>query len=332
MLHLKASESPAANQSQNPETASKTSENTKTADGAAQPVSIPGIGSPVALPPNYGGQTPNAPPPQASNSPIPGLQPMKGVNADTLFVEKIDDTDKRFDRVENAVVDLRKEVDNVMPSIIRLIAIESDINNLTRQLDVLLQKTPPQSNEPMDLTGGNKDAANLQVSQINPQPPPPPSVDTPQTSSATPSVKEPPSQNTGTAPSSAPPPAPPKQQAPPPAKTYSGSVATNLRFGEYDNKVRIVIDTNKPIKVTADFDPEEKILLLDMPGAKWVGPTQKTIGDSKLVSSYSITPSADGTGSTIVIPLKKDSHIMTKGTADPDSDNPNYRFYVDMAQ
>jgi len=57
--------------------------------------------------------------PQAERLPngLPALKPLKGVNVDTLFAENIKSTDRRFDRLENAVVDMRREFEAVKPAI-----------------------------------------------------------------------------------------------------------------------------------------------------------------------------------------------------------------------
>jgi len=55
-----------------------------------------------------------------------------------LFSEPLSDEADRFDRVENAVQDIRDEFDKMSPSINRLISIESDIRELHDQLKILI--------------------------------------------------------------------------------------------------------------------------------------------------------------------------------------------------
>ncbi len=107
---------------------------------ASAPLEVP---PPVAQPPNYGsrplkpGETKNATMPNG----LPALQP-KGVNVGNLFAENISDTNSRFERLENAVTGLRQEFESFKPAIVRLVAVESDIQALIKQLDMLLQNEP----------------------------------------------------------------------------------------------------------------------------------------------------------------------------------------------
>lgn len=73
---------------------------------------------------------------------LPALQPLKGVKVDELFTKKITDTDQRFDRLENAVLDMRREFEAVKPAIVRLVAVEEDIGKLVEQLDVMVKGEP----------------------------------------------------------------------------------------------------------------------------------------------------------------------------------------------
>lgn len=325
-LRTDASESPTNSQSQTSENG-KNAENTKAAEpNGSVTENAKGISAPIAIPPSFGNNDPYAAPGNntaASPPPdlIPGLQPMKGVNVDTLFAEKLKDSDDRFERLENTVVDLRKEINSVMPSIIRLVAIESDIQNLTQELETLLHEPAPVPNAPVNLNAGNE-APNLNVAQLDPQPPPPPQINPtpPLPVAAAPTPTQP-------APAA----------APTAAQTHSAPVASSatkttsaFRLGEYADKVRIVIDsTVKPV-VTADYDSAENLLVLDVQDSKWIGEMQKTFTSSKLVQSFSVSEKPDGKGATIAVTLKKQSSILKQGTVTPDS-NPNHRYYIDMA-
>ncbi len=66
------------------------------------------------------------------------LQPAKGLNTKRLFSESLGD-DARLARLESAVQALRDEFDTITPSVNRLIAVESDIQELVNQLNTLVQ-------------------------------------------------------------------------------------------------------------------------------------------------------------------------------------------------
>lgn len=311
-----------------------------------------GIGAPVAIPPQFG----NAPKTlgnSAEATGLPSLQPMKGVNIESLFAERIKDSDKRFDRLENAVIEMRKEFESVKPSIIRLVAVETDMQNLTKELESLLQETPD-TGQPMDLSLPDdamlpQENATLQVQQLDPQPPSP-ITSTPQPlqqqNSQPPApltqdkpvqaAETPPPQaeeKTATEKPQAAPVTPPttSQKTPPPAPAKaSGNVARNFRIGEHADKIRIVIDTGGKPSFTVDYDSSENLIIVEIENMIWEGNADQSFSESKLVSSYSVTPSASGNGSTIAISLKKETRILTQKLLSPD-DNPNYRIYFDLA-
>jgi len=75
---------------------------------------------------------------------LPALMPAsKGLNADQLFAEKLSSDDARLKRLENAVADLRREFDAVKPAIIRLSAVEADMEELVTQLQSLAPGAVP---------------------------------------------------------------------------------------------------------------------------------------------------------------------------------------------
>ena len=304
LLHLKKAESSNAK-------IAKKSENTKNNQG---------IGAPIALPPAFN----NAPlKPGQTNTQympngLPALKPMKGINADTLFTENIKDSGDRFNRVENAVVDLRKEFDSYKPSIVRLAAVESDIQNLINELEVLLQETP--ANQPPQ-TLVEPSEPHLQVTQLAPQQITPPE---PQKISQVPHHIE----------KEKPPEKPPKKKTPPkatPPPNHDGIVALNLRVGEHADKSRIVFDTNQRTNFSIDLDNDERLIIIELPKARWIDGSSKTFSDSKLLESYSVEPLNDGKGSMIVISLKKTTKILREKRLSPDNENAYHRIYFDLS-
>jgi hypothetical protein len=98
-----------------------------------------------------------APPGAAERAPLPGTSgaglmpnglpalPAKGVDLQKQFSQDIRDPVERIKRIENAVVEMRRDFDAVYPSIQRLVAVEQDMQDLTRQLGTLLQNEPQSS-------------------------------------------------------------------------------------------------------------------------------------------------------------------------------------------
>lgn len=71
------------------------------------------------------------------------LAPPEGLKFTQLFGDPIDDADERIGRLERAVQGLRNDFDTVVPSMVRLVAIEKDIKQLVSQLQTLTDGTTP---------------------------------------------------------------------------------------------------------------------------------------------------------------------------------------------
>jgi hypothetical protein len=94
---------------------------------------------PISLPPGTGDRPllPGQSGTQYMPNGLPALAPARGVNADTMFAEKIKDEAARFKRLENAVADMRREFEAIKPAIVRLSAVEGDMQDLIGQLQSL---------------------------------------------------------------------------------------------------------------------------------------------------------------------------------------------------
>jgi len=256
------------------------------------------VPAPVALPPKYNdrpsasGGMPSAKMPNG----LPALQP-KGVNVNTLFDEELSDTDRRFDRLEYAVLGLRQEFESFKPAIVRLVAVEADIQDLIKQLDMLLRSEP--TAPPAPLT-------------------PPPSQLSPadQAAPSTPKVatnKQP---------------AKPISPKPPPAKSGE-PVVHALRVGQHTGKTRLVIDASEKTAYSVELDNQENLLIIEMPDARWNASKQKSFARSPLLKSYSVEDMNDGKGSRVILSLKKSTQVI-KEQALPPGPNPNYRIFLDL--
>lgn len=303
LLNLKKAESSTA-------TISKNANNTK---GNQK------IGAPIALPPAFNDQPlrPGKSDIQYMPNGLPALKPMKGINANTLFTEKIKNTGDRFNRVENAVVDLRQEFNTYKPSIVRLAAVESDIQNLIKELEVLLQETPADQ-PPQTLINPPITAPQLQVKQIEPLSPqkvdkkPPPYI-----------KKEKPRKVAKSTIAT-------KKKTTTPTN-HDGLVALNLRVGEHAGKSRIVFDTNHRTNFSIDLDNDENLIIIELPDARWIDGKSKTFKGSKLLESYSISPINNDKGTMIVLSLKTTTTILREKRLSPDKDTTYHRIYFDLS-
>jgi hypothetical protein len=75
------------------------------------------------------------------------LQPAHGLSGKRLFADTLRDDEARLKRLEDAVQAMRDEFDSIKPSINRLMAVESDIQELVGQLNTLVGTQPPQNEE-----------------------------------------------------------------------------------------------------------------------------------------------------------------------------------------
>lgn len=333
----------ACSQQISPDSNTSTSTEQNSVESASN-TSNEGFSTPVVAPPSY-----NNRPAQPGQSPasetmpngLPALKPLKGVNVDTLFSENISDTDRRFERVENAVVDLRREFEVMKPAIVRLVAVEGDIQALVQQLEALAQQdgfTPPSAPPPVqasplppaeqefaqvdDPSVAENSPTSLVPSDTTAEPGLPPGSAAP---AAIPKVDESP-------PAARPPPStPPPQTSPQGGGASDGTIVQNLRTGVHPGKVRLVLDISKQTPFSVDLDAGENILLIEMPEARWQGPASNAFGaKDALFSSYNVESINDGKGSRIILTLKKQTRILEQ-KALPPSSTPYHRVYVDLA-
>ena len=258
--------------------------------------------------------------------------PARGINAEMLVAEKISDTDDRFRRLENAVTDLRREVNAAMPAIVRLSAVEQDMQELLGQLQTLVEGDPG----PVDLSLDSAPVPGVTADALPPRPfpaapeegsPPPARPEpvesvpaivgldaadaaTPGTSSALPV----PAEATAPSPEPAPaevaqaPPETPKPEPPAPA----GPAVTSIRTGLQPKGVtRIVLDLSGPTPHHSDLDNEEKLLLVEMPEADWSTALNGTFADAPLLVSWTTEPLPDGKGTRLVLQLRDKVQIVS---------------------
>lgn len=248
---------------------------------------------------------------------LPQLQ-AKGINYEQLFTERMSDDEQRFDRVENAVLDLRRDFEAVLPAVMRLVAVEGDIQNLVGQLETLLQNEPLPA-EPLP---------------VNPVPPTiedmAPEPDASQESGIT---KPPlPLTQEATAPPAAMAPITP-EPGPAPVKTAPAATTagvTGLRFGVDSGKTRIVIDAGQPVTYKKDLDNGESLLIIELPGTGWNMAAQGTAPANALVQSWSTQPISENGGTRIIMILKKPVTIAYEATLKPEPSSPHHRLVIDL--
>lgn len=97
--------------------------------------------------------------------------------------------------------------------------------------------------------------------------------------------------------------------------TSSGAAnVKKLRIGEHTDKTRIVFDLNRMTSYRYDLDNNEKLLIVEFPDAAWSARTQWSSSKAPLLASYSVQPMDNGTGSRIIIQLKKTAGVVYEDT------------------
>ena len=186
-----------------------------------------------------------------------------------LFGQSIRSDDERLNRLERAVQDLRNDFDTVQPSIRRLMAIESDIQELIGELRDL-------SDQPTSVVRAPVPAPMIQAPRIQP------------------------AQKVQSKPSSY------RSKSTP---AYNGGKVTifDARSGEHPGKTRLVLDTNAKTSYNIDIDNNENIMVVDLPNTNWTAATSKKFPKSSIISSYNVEKS--DSGSLLVIQLKKSARL-----------------------
>ncbi len=263
---------------------------------------------------------------------LPALQPLKGVNANQLFTDELSDPDDRLDRLENAVQEIRNDMDTMAPSIIRLIAIEADIQNLIEQLEMLLSSEPP---PPAPVPAAPVSAAP--VSSTAPPSAPvaladPGAVMEDPDAAYVPPAQEGPQASAAPVPITAqgtPPPEPAQPQAPSPALAPGEVAVLDMRVGEHPDKTRIVLDVSGKTSFTADLDNSENLLLVELANATWRAPASTRYPRSKLLVSHVAERTGDGP-TLLIVQLKSGASILSKSTL-KGKDGTGQRIVIDLA-
>lgn len=299
----------------------------------------------AAKPPPPPGAAERAPAPGQSGAPLlpnglPALPP-HGIDLEKQFAQPAKNEDERIKRVENAVVELRHNFDAIYPAIVRLVAVEQDMQDLTRQLGTLLQNEPQSSAAAGGVGGPERvlpppDSSSIPAATPVPVAPVTPSavpaatpVPTPATAAPVPApapaVPAPAAMPAPAAsvPAAAPPvalapaqpavPPPPSfnpvPAAPVPAAAAASAGVKDLRIGEHAEATRLVLDLSSTSAYTADLDNNEHLLVVELPGAAWSGAKRGTAPKASTVSSWTVEPREDGHGSRLIVQLKKNAKI-----------------------
>lgn len=255
----------------------------------------------------------------------------RGLNSKRLFDSKARNDDERFERLEAAVQALQDNFDTVNPSINRLVAIESEIQTLVDQLQMLVGPAgvpAPDAPVPPVSAVMLEDPSEFPPVQEAPIKTPPVELRSETLQSApSPVAAAPVVQAPVAAPVSTPAPVPaPTTSAV--APSTSGVSLVAVRVADHDKTTRVVFEVSGSDHYKADVDAEQMLLVNFASGNSSL--STAPVSKSKLVKSIDITPQSGG-GFIVAMSLSKMTKIVKQGVLNPDVQNRNYRIYIDLA-
>lgn len=266
------------------------------------------------------GPAPGTVPEPQGTSPPSFMKPAMGVRDGALFAEPASNPDRRMERLESAVQQLRNDFDIISPTIMRLVSVEKDLQSLIKQIEVFLTPEPlapvPVQTAAPSFTGPAPGEALARPSDSAPlslQP------------DREPERKED-VQNKATAQS------PANQAVAPTPQIPSGAPQVyNLRVGEHPDKTRIVLDVNEKVSFNTDLDNGEKILLVELPSTQWSTSPSKTYGKKSLLTSYKTSTVNQGSGSLLILELKSTASILNSSII-PGKEGKGKRIVIDIKE
>ena len=284
-----------------------------------------------------------------SLSPSSSMAKPKGlVDNRRLFETPISDPIERIRRIEVAVQDLRNDFDTAIPAMAGLVVSESELSQVLEDLkragdlsysDIAPPKSSQRPRQPLEPKG-----------QFMPNPVVKGAIGAPQKMVETPAIDSAKTQHIQVKPTSssiektpAPKKIAPKVAAAKPTaqpteqkaktmtpKSMSGTHVLNVRVGSYPDKTRIVLDVSQPASYNIDLDNNEKLLVMEISGAKWAARESFTFKDSPLLEAFSAQSDANG-GSRLLLSLKKPVKILKKFALKKDGPRKD-RIVLDIAQ
>ncbi|MGH1398035.1 MAG: hypothetical protein ACRBCT_02365 [Alphaproteobacteria bacterium] len=246
----------------------------------------------------------------------------KGLTDNRLFSEELNDESERLNRLETNVQRMRDDIDEVLPSIRNLVAIEGEIEDLVGQLKTLLSEPPQIANIDTQFEADEQDI-NLPTSEPPTDLTPPEPQDMAQAPPPEPDIAQIPPDPVA---ESTPPQNTPTKFAPP--TNDSTAVIRNLRVADHPNKTRIVIDSARKITADIDFDSNEKLIIINTDAQSLgfdpiaAGKKSKNIDDISIVETKS--------GHEIIILMKKGASISAPTFIKPNNDASSHRMYFDV--
>lgn len=226
----------------------------------------------------------------------PTMKQARGLNTHRLFEEPVRNSKERFERLENSVQNLSDEMEVLSPAVIKLMAFESEMQELLNQIRTAREAETEEVKEaqgmplPLEKMPFQKFEDKKQEAQK--------------------------------------PPAPAKVAAKTTSSVREG--LNNIRLADHASKTRIVFETKEKMSYTVDLDNKENIMIIDFAEGVNNVETSALKLRSKLIKGVTTTPKGDK-GFVLAFPLSKSTRVTDQGAIPPGKENNNFRYYIDLA-
>jgi hypothetical protein len=285
------------------------------------------------------------------------LAPPEGMRFTPLFDAPVDDPNIRMKRLEDSVQTIRNDVDTLVPTMVRMVAIEKDIKGLVAQLQTLTdqgqspsaapveavtpQTLPPSINGGKTIPGegaveGTKPAeadkakagSDTSSSLVTPEAAskgelPPEGAASP-SSTAPVDLKKPQAKPESEKANLEPKPEKKAEAEPQPTGPTIGD-AKDIRIADYPDKTRVVVDmTAAPDGATARIENNGRTLVIPLPKLNWLGPKTWDAETAQLISGYHVEEG------NLYVDLMYASQIKYQNVLKPGGANKDHRLVIDL--
>ena len=183
------------------------------------------------------------------------LAPNKGLNTRRLFAEPLRNTDARVDRLESTVQKMKDDFDAVTPAVVRLVAIEQDIQGLIGELETLVEtdtgavQTMPHNFDANKIAQESQRKKDITAAAV---------------ADKTPAV--------------------PLEKA----QGSTGAQASKIMMKERADATRLSIPVGQKTNAQAKLSSDGKQLIVQLGDVTWTGKTQWSSEFSPLLASYTV--------------------------------------------
>ena len=233
-----------------------------------------------------------------------------GFKQNILFQSEALDSNARFARLEEAVQQLSDKISKMDPTLKRLVEIDSDLDQLTSQLEILVKndnssgiQTPPiREYQDVRLETPEEDLDKIQ----------------PASGDNGDSIEEARKRGTFVI----------RENPDDIGLSNNLSAIQSIRVADHPTKTRIVFESPDNITINVEMDGKDTLIIEfpDQDISQLV--TQSLQRKSSFIQAFETSTKGDA----LVVSLNQEALKFTQGHLPPSADNPNHRFYVDVVK